>query len=307
MLEPDRGGAALPPRAVALMLLLTAAWGLNMVAVKLGNGGIPPVLQAGLRSVLAALLLWGWCRHRGRPLDAWRQPGMLAPTLLIGAVFAVEFIALYIGLTLTTAARAVVFLYAAPFFVTLGVHWLLPNDRLTRMKATGLAVAFGGLALGFADRAGGGTLAGDLLALLAGVFWATTTVMAKTTRLVRAPAEYVLQAQLVVSVPLLFAASVWLDGPATTGLTPLVVGAFLYQAVGVAFLSYLAWYGLIARHPASRLAAFSVLAPLWGVAAGAGLLGERVGPGFAAAVAMVAVGLWLVNRPSSPAVARTGA
>lgn len=299
--EPQRAGAALPAGAVALMLLLTASWGLNMVAVKVGNDGIPPVLQAALRSVIAAALVWGWCRWRGVQLDAWRRPGLRGPSLLIGVVFAVEFIALYVGLTLTTAARAVVFLYAAPFFVTLGVHWLLPDDRLTPTKAAGLGVAFAGLVLAFADRGGdaafGDTLAGDLLALFAGMLWATVTVMAKTTRLASAPPEWTLQTQLVVSAPLLLAAAPLLDRGQAFAPTPLTVAALLYQAVGVAFASYLVWYGLVARHPASRLAAFSVLAPLWGVAAGALLLGERVGPGFAAAVALVVAGLWLVNRP----------
>lgn len=299
MLEPDRGGAALPPKVVALMALLTAAWGLNMVAVKVGNAGFPPVLQAALRSAIAAVLLWAWCHWRRVPLTDWRRPGMLAPTLLIGTVFAVEFITLYIGLTLTTAARAVVFLYAAPFFVTLGVHFLLPDDRLTPAKAAGLAIAFAGLALAFADRAGGGSLPGDLLALAAGALWAATTLMAKVTRLRETRAEFVLQAQLVVSAPLLLAASPLLDVGHAWAPTPLAVGALLYQAVGVAFASYLAWYGLVVRYPASRLAAFSVLAPLWGVAAGALLLGETVGPFFVLAVALVAAGLFLVNRPGA--------
>jgi len=302
MLEPVRGGGgALPPKAVALMMLLTAAWGLNMVAVKVGNAGFPPVLQAMLRSAIAAALLWAWCRARHVRLDSWRRPGMLVPTLLIGAVFACEFITLYIGLTLTTAARAVVFLYAAPFFVTLGVHFLLPDDRLTPSKAAGLTIAFAGLALGFADRTGGGSLAGDLLALAAGALWGTTTLMAKATRLRDAPPEFILQAQLVVSVPLLLLATPLLDDVAAFAPTPLAVAALMYQGAGVAFASYLAWYGLVARYQASRLAAFSVLAPLWGVAAGAILLGETVGPGFAAAAALVAVGLWLVNRPSRQA------
>ncbi len=79
---------------------------------------------------------------------------------------------------------------------------------------------------------------------------------------------------------------------------PLVVGAFLYQAVGIAGASYLAWFWLVSRHSASRLAAFSVLTPVFGVLAGALLLGESLGIGFLLAVMLVAFGLWLVNRPA---------
>ena len=140
-------GAALPPRAVAAMLLLCAAWGLNMVAMKVGTEGIPPVLQAGLRSAVAAPLILAWCRWRGVEFVGWRRRALLLPGLAVGTVFAVEFVFLYAGLGLTTASRGVVFLYTAPFFVALGAHVLLPDDRLTPAKAGGLGVAFLGLLL----------------------------------------------------------------------------------------------------------------------------------------------------------------
>jgi uncharacterized membrane protein len=145
------GGDALPPLAVGTMLLLCAAWGFNMVAVKLAIPGIPPVLQAGLRSLVSMALLLGWCRWQGIGFGDWRRDGTLAPGILVGLLFGLEFLVLYIGIGLTTASRAVVFLYGAPFFVALGAHYLLPDDRLTPAKASGLAVAFGGLILAFAE------------------------------------------------------------------------------------------------------------------------------------------------------------
>ncbi|MFC7540129.1 EamA family transporter [Siccirubricoccus deserti] len=105
----------------------------------------------------------------------WRHNGSLAPGLLAGVLFALEFIALFIGVDLTTASRAVVFLYGAPFFVALGAHWLIPEDRLTRAKAGGLLVAFTGLLLAFAEGlqapAGPDALAGDALCLFGGAMW----------------------------------------------------------------------------------------------------------------------------------------
>lgn len=50
---------ALDTRAVGLMLLLCAIWGFQQVAIKSTNAAIPPMFQAGLRSAIAALLLWG--------------------------------------------------------------------------------------------------------------------------------------------------------------------------------------------------------------------------------------------------------
>ena len=301
------GGAALPPRAVLAMLLLCFAWGFNMVAMKVGTEGIPPVLQAGLRSAVAAPLLLLWCRWRGVRLGDWRRNGTLLPGLAIGAVFGLEFLFLYTGIGRTTAARAVVFLYTAPFFVALGVHVLLPDDRLTPAKAAGLGVAFLGLVMAFAEGlvapGGDATLLGDAMCLLAGALWAATTLILKTTRLRAATPALALLYQLVVSAPLLLLASVLLGEGFALSLTPLVAAAFLYQAVGVAAVSYLAWFWLIARHSTSRLSAFSVLTPIFGVLAGVALLGERVGPLFGVAVALVAAGLWLVNRPDNRAAA----
>ena len=222
------------------MLVLCAIWGLNMVAVKLASPslsspGIPPVLQAGLRSAVAAALLLAWCRGRGIALGDWRRDGTLAPGLLVGELFGLEFLLLYLGIGLTTASRAVVFLYAAPFFVAGSAHFLLPGDRLTAARAAGLAVAFSGMMLAFAEgieadgrgQPAAGSLAGDALCLAAGAFWAATTVLVKASRLRSAPAELTLQYQLVVSAALLLPASWLLGEPAPGPLTPLVAGAFL--------------------------------------------------------------------------------
>jgi drug/metabolite transporter (DMT)-like permease len=293
---------ALPPQAVGLMLVLCLVWGLNLVAIKLGNAGIPPVLQAGLRSVVAALLLLGWCRWRGIRLDDWRRGGTLWPGMLAGLIFGLEFIALFIGVGLTTASRGVVFLYGAPFFVALGAHWLIPGDGLTRAKAVGLLVAFGGLLLAFAEGlrapAGDAALLGDALCLLAGALWGATTVLVKASRLGSASPLLVLLYQLVVSAPLLLIASPLLGESWWIAPGPLAVGALLYQGVVIAGISYATWFWLVSRHSASRLAAFSVLTPIFGVLAGWALLGDRLGSLFGAAVVLVALGLWLVNRPA---------
>ena len=82
--------------------------------------------------------------------------------------------------------------------------------------------------------------------------------------------------------------------------TPVVVAALLYQAVVVAFASYLAWFWLLTRYPAAELSAFSFFTPLFGMAAGALVLGEPVGPPLAVAMALVAAGIYLVNSRPPP-------
>ena len=301
MRKPSVAGESgpLPPVAVATMVLLCLAWGLNMVAVKLGNAGIPPVLQAGLRSLVAAVLVALWCRARGISLAGWRGAA-LWPGLAAGLLFAAEFLMIFIGLRFTTAARAVLFLYAAPFFVALGAHWLLPDDRLTPARAAGLGLAFAGLLLAFGDKAAAGASAtGDLLLLGGGLLWGATTVLVKASALRRTAPALVLLYQLVVSAVLLLGASPLLGEAWRLALTPSVMLAFTYQSIGIAFASYTAWFWLVGRYSASRLSAFSFLTPIFGVVAGAVLLDEALGPLLLAAMALVALGLWLVNRPAA--------
>src|SRR5690242_4138620 len=98
--------------AVAFMVLLCAIWGFTQVTIKLANPGFSPLLQAGLRSAGSGLLLWAWSAAWGVPL--FRRDGSFRHGALIAALFAVEFILIYEGLVLTTAARAVLFVYTAP-------------------------------------------------------------------------------------------------------------------------------------------------------------------------------------------------
>lgn len=275
------------------MLLLCLAWGLNMVAMKIGAAGISPALQGAMRSAGAAALGFVWCAARGVPL-APMLGAPLWPGVLAGVIFGLEFAAVFIGASLTTASRAVLFLYAAPFFVALGAHLFVPGDRITPRALLGLVVAFTGLAVGLADGRGGALL-GDLLCLVGAVGWAATTILIKATRLREAPAEYAMMYQLVISVPVMLALSVLLAEPGVFAATPLVWLSFAYQTVGIAFASYIAWFWLVKRHAASRLAAFSFLTPLFGAAFGWALLGEALGPAYLASLALVCLGILLVN------------
>ena len=103
--------------------------------------------------------------------------------------------------------------------------------------------------------------------------------------------------QLVVSAPILGVAA-WLTGEHITHWPSAVaLGSLTYQTVWVVSVTFVIWFALIARYSANRLSAFSFLTPLFGVAAGHLVLSEPLTPAFAAAVALVAAGLVLVNRP----------
>ncbi len=286
-----------PPRIALLQILLCAVWGLGQIATKIGLEGISPLLQAGLRSVGATLLILIWIGLRRIPMN-WRDGnGWLG--LGIGFIFAMEFVCLYQGLVHTGAARATLLLYTAPFFVAMGAHWLIPNDRLTLPKLAGLLLAFTGVLIAFYDRLGAPNptaLLGDLLCLAAAFFWAATTVMVKATRLRSVVPEKTLLYQLAVSSVVLLIGALLFGEAGIFNNTSRVWLAFAYQTLFIASISYLTWFFLIQRFRASALASFTFLTPVFGVVFSWLLLGEPITLSIVLAMMLIAGGIVLVNR-----------
>src|SRR5262249_39298699 len=139
-------------------------------------------------------------------------------------------------------------------------------------------------------------LIGDVMMVAAAVFWAATTLTIKASPLTRASAEKVMLYQLVVSAPLMAIAAILLGERVAHVPSMVAIGSMAYQTVWVVSVTFVIWFALIARYSASRLSAFTFLAPLFGVAAGHLVLGDPLTPAFAAAVTLVAAGLVLVNR-----------
>ena len=287
---------ALDAKAFSLMLGLTALWGFQQVAIKLTAPDISLVMQAGLRSVIATALLLAWAQWRGTPLFA--RDGTLGAGVAAGLLFGGEFIFIYGGLEHTAASRMVVFIYLAPVLTALGLHWLVPGEKLVRTQWAGVLVAFAGIALAFGDgfAAARGSLLGDTFGLVAALLWAATTVLIRATGLARISAAKTLFYQLVVSAPMLLASSLLMGERGVVALTPLALASLAYQGVLVAFGSYLVWFWLLTRYLAARLSVFSFLTPLFGVLFGVLILREPLTPSFVGAALLVGAGIVLVNR-----------
>ncbi len=285
--------------AVGLMVVLCAGWGLQQVVIKVTAPLMGAVLQAGVRSAVAALLVFGFAAWRGTPM--WRRDGTLHAGLLAGLLFGAEFFCIFVGLGHTTASRMAVFLYTAPIFTALGLHVVVPGEQLQTGQWLGVALAFVGMALAFADgiaapSAQGSTLLGDALGILAGALWAATTVVVRASPLASAPASKTLLYQLAVSAVMLLAMAVAAGQATTVQIDGVVLASLFYQSVLIAFASYLTWFWLLRRYLASRLSVFSFLTPLFGVAFGVVLMHDAVGARFAVAAVLVMAGIVLVNR-----------
>jgi drug/metabolite transporter (DMT)-like permease len=292
--------------AVALMVVLAAFWGFQQVAIKFAAPGVSLVMQGGIRSAIACLLVLIWARSRRIAL--WRRDDTVVPGLVAGLLFAVEFALIYAGLAYTSAARMVVFIYLAPALTALGLSWFIPSERLRPVQWAGVVLAFGGIVAAFADgfRADRATLIGDAFGVLAAIGWAATTVVIRTTPLARIEATRVLFYQLAASAALLPLVSFALGEPGIVALTPVTLASLAYQSIVVAFASYLVWFWLLTRYLGGRLSVFAFLTPLFGVAFGHYFLGDRITPAFVAAVALVGAGIALVNA-RAPAATPQGA
>ncbi|NJD34973.1 MAG: DMT family transporter [Betaproteobacteria bacterium] len=283
------------PAAFGLMVLLCAIWGLQQVAIKVATAEISPIMQAGMRSGLGAVLVYAWARWRGIAL--FSPDRSLKPGLLAGFLFGLEFVFIFVGVDHTTVSRMVVFLYTAPCFTVLGLHFFVPGERMGWRQGGGVLLAFAGLVLAFIDKAAGGSVLGDAFGVLAALFWAATTVLIRATALAKVTATKVLLYQLAVSAAVMFPLS-WLVGERGIGvLSAPTLWAMAYQIVIVAFISYLAWFWLLTRYLAGRLLVFSFLTPLFGVWFGMLLLNDRPSLHFFVAAAMVVGGIALVNLP----------
>ncbi|CAN5702417.1 DMT family transporter [soil metagenome] len=300
--------------AIALMMFLCLCWGLQQVAVKLAAPVISSSFQLGLRSALAAILVTGLILVRRIPFSL--TDGTFKPGVLAAALFSAEFLCISLGLNYTSASHMSVFLYTAPIFTVIGLHRLIPSERMQRSQWLGIGFAFAGIAVAFSaafskevsnnDYALSKMLIGDALGIVAGILWAATTVVIRRSKLSEAQPTTTLLYQLVGAAVVLLPyallqgelgnlqaiawvqswdSSIWLN--------------LLFQSVVIAFVSYLTWFWLMRRYLVSRLSVFSFLTPLFGVAAGVVLMHDPVSVRFAVGALLVLAGIVLVNRRTS--------
>jgi len=279
-----------------LLIGFSGLLGLNQALVKLVNAGLSPLFQAGARSACAFLIVLAWAYVVRARLD-WRD-GSLGWGAATGVLFAIEFALLFAALDLTSVARASLFFYSMPLFTALGAHVLFDEERLHAGKIVGLVVAFAGVAIGLADTDSAPTdhaWIGDCLAILAAMSWAAIALALHGTRLRMCSSEQVMLYQLGVSALLLLAAA-GLSGDTLRSPTPSVMGIFAFQVIAVASVGYLLWARILAIYPVGEMASFSLLAPVFGVFAGWLIFDDTLTVRFIVALALVGMGLVLINR-----------
>ena len=280
------------------LILVCVIWGGNAVSIKFSNQGIPPLMAATLRSLISGALVCGFALWKGQTVLF--PKGHRRHAVVIGVLFGLDFLFLYWGISFTPASRATIFLYSHPFWVILGAHFALHQDRLSPGKIVGVVIAFSGLLMVFQTQS---PLLpdlhwiGDLMEILAAIFWAATTLYIKRVNQHVTLNHYqTLFAQLIFAIPVLAVGALLFESGHTIRLTEIVLGALAYQTIVVAFFSYLLWFWMIHNFAVSKLAAFTFLAPMFGVIFGAAILGEPIGLFVWSGLSLVCLGIFLVNR-----------
>ena len=301
-MEPKRDMDLAGASALIFFALLLAV---NQVVIKLVNEGLQPVFFAAIRSAGGAICMVIWIRLRGRRLDF--ASGTIPWGVLIGVVFSIEFIGLFVALDLTTVTRTSIIFYSMPLWLALAAHFVLPGERIHLVKGLGLLMAFGGVAWAIVDRGAGtsgtASLWGDIAALIGAWGWAAVALIVRISPLSRVRPEMQNFWQLAVSAPLLLGASVFF-GPFIRALEPVHFLGLAFQIVVIVSAGFLFWIWLLTIYRAAEVAAFSFLSPIFGIVLGWALLDEDVGYSILIAGGLVALGIVLINRPNRRALAK---
>jgi len=286
--------------AIALVLF-SVLLGLNQALVKLVNVGMAPVFQSGMRSACAFLIVFSavlLMRKKIVILD-----GSLVPGIVSGLLFSLEFYLLFSALEYTTVSRVSMLFYTQPFWVAAGAHFLLPGERLTRMKVLGLLLALAGVVLLIArtdDASGAETLIGDLMCILAAISWAAIVLLARKSRLSGSTPEMQLLYQLAVSGVLLLGIAL-LSGETVREMDLTIVLIFAFQVVFVVSIGFLLWFWALSTYPAGEMASFGLLSPLFGVFFGWVIFDDVLSLWFLISLGMVCGGIVLNNLPGRAA------
>ncbi len=281
----------------SIMLGFSALLGFNQAFVKIVNGGLAPVFQSGLRSLCAFLPVLIYALVVKKRLSV--TDGSLTPGLISGLLFCGEFCLLFTALDYTTVARASLFFYIMPFWVAIGAHFLIPEERLTRGRVVGLAIALAGVTYALLSISAVGTddaWIGDLLCIFASMFWAGIALVARTTRLSRSTPEMQLLYQLAVSAVILIAIAP-LFGDLVREVTPTIVAIFAFQVIVVVAIGFVVWFWVLSVYPISNMASFALLTPLFGVLAGWLIFDDQLTLAFVVSLILVGSGIFLINRP----------
>ena len=282
---------------VIALIGFSALLGVNHVVIKIVNTGIQPIFFCGLRSLIAVFFIVAWMIHKKVPILLNIKDAKLG--IAAGLIFAGEFLCLFIALDYTSVIRNSIIYYSMPVWLTLMAHFFLPNEKITKIKIVGLLIAFGGVCWAILVRDNGesaaGSLIGDLFALAGSIGWALIILMARGTGFSKFSPEMQLLWMVLISGPVLLLIAPFFGDLIRDFQTFHLLG-LAFQSIVVVAGGFIFWLWLLSVYPASGVASFAFLSPIFGIACGWIFLKETLDLSIIGSGLMVIVGIYLINK-----------
>jgi O-acetylserine/cysteine efflux transporter len=275
-----------------LAALVALVWGFNFVVIDWGMKDVPPLLFAALRFTLVLFPAIFVVR---RPDAPWRV------VLAVGAFMSLgQFGFLYVSMAAGMPPGLAALVLQAQVIFTVVIAAGVLRELPTPAQVCGIVLGAVGLAVVAAGRGGHVPALALVLCLLAALSWGVGNVVSRASG-VKAGLSMVVWSAVVVPVPLAVLA-VLVDGPAAVGRA---LASFSWQAgvstlftAGLATLvGYAVFNSLLARHPASSVVPWVLLAPVAAMASAWLLLGQRPNAAEISGGVLLLVGVLVALRP----------
>ena len=270
-------------------------WGSGWLFIKLGVSSMPPFLFAGVRGILAGLILLALVR---RQRQVWPQRRELVLLFAVGILMTGVCNGLvFWGQARLTSSTAALLYCGMPFFTAIFSHFLLANEKLNAVRVTGLLLGFAGVWLVLSTQhldAGAGATDGKVAILLSAVLWALSLVLNK--RLLPDTNSIMMTGvQLLAGGLFLLPLSLMTENVAAVHVSVVAALDFLMLLFGQGIVAYLCYYYLLSKVGPTNVALLSFVTPTIAVILGVVIMGERPYWQMAAGIVLVAAGIITVN------------
>jgi drug/metabolite transporter (DMT)-like permease len=281
----------------ALALLLSALWGANPVAIKLGLADMPPLRLALMRFVLSTIVILAYAMLTRRYDVLAIRTGEAKPIWSLGLLFVIQIALMNYGLERTTAAHGVIVLNSYAVHTVVFAHFMIPGDRLTPAKLAGVLIAYGGVILLFARSfsVSSSTLVGDLTVALSALLLGERVVyIAKAVQRLD-PVRLMLYQSLIGSVGF-FLIGLATEADRPTRWTSGLILSIVFQGAIIGGFNFLLNAKLLQIYRPSALATVALTTPIWGVLVAAAIGREGLAPELLLSALLVVAGIALTSR-----------
>ena len=265
-------------KARVVWLLLCVVWGSTWLFIKLGLRDLPPVSFAGIRFVLAFLILAGIVAARGTRLPrAASDYALIAATGVLA--FTVNYGLLFWGEQHVSSGLAALLQATIPAFGLALAHLHLPGERLTAAKAAGVGLGVAGVGVIFSNQlavAGRMALWGSAAIVAGAACAAYSNVLVKARGRDIDPAVLAAGQMLCGLVPLVTAGALFEGNPLGFRWTRLAVVSLLYLTVVGSVIAFMLYYWLVRNMDVTKTMLIALVTPFVAVLLGMAVLGEEL-------------------------------